>query len=223
MEIERINEGFSKFLEGTIAPEEYTIEDAKEVVADYPIEYLVPDYDLTEIAESLAEELGCKIYSDNGRHYLVKNVKGMPNIDEKSSGLDFSKESNCEAVNSAVELFGERLAHEYGDDFVIVGRMGGYWGLTNPEAQIVVSGKGYEKLAEILLEEYKEKGYTEEDTLGDYLYYNDRHFGELLQEDFENFEFNKEYKENMESLINSIKEEEKQMNSKEYWDSFHLD
>lgn len=225
MKIERINEGLSRFLEETTVPEEYTIEDAKKVVVDYSIDDIIESYDLIDVAEDLARGIDCQIYGERGLtgNCLVKKVKQMPYIDEEKAGLDFGKEEDREKVDEAIRFFVEQIEQKYGDDFVIVGRSGGYWGLSNAEGHIEISEQGYDNLAKMLLDRYNKVDRESYPTLSDVMFVDDRDFGIKLAEDSDNFEFEKDYIEKMQSLIKDIEDEEKQMNSKEYWDSFHLD
>ena len=216
MKIKELNEMIAEALD-----EDYALEDAKEIVADYNIDDLVDFSDLSSVVEDLADAMGCRIYGENGiGDCLVKKVMNMPHIDEQASGLDFSNEVHCEAVDAAVELFAKSLQQDYGDDFVILGRSGGYWGLSDVYGHVEVSEEGYEKLANLLLERFNELDRESYPTLSDVMVVDDRDFGIELAEDSDNFQFSKDYKERMESLIKAIEDEEKAMNTKEYWKPF---
>lgn len=213
----------NKGLNETIAEalNEETIEDAKAIVNDYQIDDIIDYTDLENVAEDLAVSNGYLIYGESGTgDCLVKKVKNMPHIDEQASGLDFSNEEDNEKVQTAIELFARRLEQDYGDDFVIMGRSAGYWGLNDVYSHIEISERGYEKLAELLLNRFNKLDREAYPTLSDVMLVDDRDFGIELVNDSDNFQFTKAYKEKMESLVKDIENEEKAMNTKEYWEQF---
>lgn len=184
-----------------------------------------------ETLKSFAESYGWKLYDG----CLVLNVKDRPYIDEDKAGLDFSKDEDNEKVNDVIEMFSRAMESEFGDDFVILGRSGGYWGFDNYKLE--VTKDGVEKLKNAFPEYVREFYNTLDDedkenfnindegdvehtascilsgTIGDF----DEFVSKNLADDNDAVDIESDIKKNMEELSRLIDEQEEMMNTKEYW------
>ena len=187
--------------------------------------YPYPDLD------DLAKSYGYRAYGSDGRDdALVMNVKGMPDLDLEELGLDYEKDYKL--IQNEIELLADTLSQEF-PGFIILGHMGGYWGLDKLNRNITISDKGYEALeAEVkeLLQDpdlwYKEaleEAKTEDEKDGiiyDCIYENTSDLGYILNDNSDYLDIEPEFLKRMNELKEIILSQEKAMQSKEYWQDF---
>lgn len=230
MDIKKLNETIEKALKEDFSFDEVCKNEFQLYCDKHYID--LNDYipDDVEYLKSVAESYDYKIYDNS----IVLDVKGRPYIDGEKAGLDFYKDEDCKRVQYAVEFFAQDMERIFGDDFVILGRSGGYWGFDNPKLEITAEGienlkdafpefvkKSYDELDE---EDKESFDINNEDDVADIA-------GRILSGtfgDFDEFVYAKltyedidlaaDIKENMETLSNLIDEEEKAMNTKKYWE-----
>lgn len=176
------------------------------------------DYNLEDIEDKLAEKYGYTTYTDTDAA-LVLNVKNRPHIN-----LDVTPEMQ-EIIDINIQDLANTLNDQY-DNFVILGRMGGYWGLSNFRNHIIICQQGIEFLQKEVLTLTKkliDQGEYTEEEIEEYIYdiiveYDDDLFDKLLT-NVDNFDIDDEYKEAMNIISQDIDEVEKILNDKETYNS----
>ena len=212
--IKKLNEALQNFLNEEL---NNSIKDSiKEniilFIKDYGFEDYFTDYDLQDIEQQLADQYGYKLYGEDGSNCLVINVKGRPNI-----SLEVTPEMQQE-IDLKIDGLVDFLREQY-PNFVIVGRMGGYWGLSNFIENINISEQGILKLQnkveEIVQDLIDNKEYTEQEVkedMYDVIHNNKDELIDILIQDVNNFEIVNSYLQDLKDIEESINDVEKQLN-----------
>ena len=179
-----------------------------------------PEYDqIDEIASELAEQIDCLTYGNN----CVINVKGRPEIKfDYKEELGMTSEEFDNVLQDYIQMFADTLDKDF-SGFVIEGRMGGYWGLSDVDTHVILSPLGIENLKEEierLAHNEMTKDYDENLTQEDYQsivdMYNDD-IADFLMQDLGNFQFDSDYVSSLTALKARIDAEEEKMNTPEYY------
>jgi len=205
MKIVEINEKLSKFLE------EESIESlVDEWLEDNSLEDFVDIGTIEESVNELAKSYGYQIYDKN----LVKDVKGRPDLSPEV--MEKISEKGEDVLMDVIEVFANQCSDIY-NNFVICGKSGGYWGLSNVFDNIELTEAFKPHLIELIKENSEEQNYESwEWTLYNYL--DDFQFNMIIQDNPDTIKFKDEYIKEMNNLQKDIDNEEKAMNSLEYWD-----
>ena len=190
--------------------------------------------EIEEFAEDLAEGLGFKSYGDS----CVIDVKGRPRLNFDAG--DIAKKLNLkestvydiehavqEKLDFEIEAFAQDLEQDY-SDFVIEGRMGGYWGLSNFYWNIDISPIGRAQLIkelenayiQLINKEDKSQEQINEDMEDDVQYAYDYFTAEIydtLLEDKSNFKLNADYLFELEQISKRIDEKEAELANIDTW------
>ena len=205
MNIKKLNETLSKMFED----EQEIINVVQEYVSEIP--EVLDSFELSEIQSALCENLDCIIYGENGTNNLVIDVKGRPYIEVEAISDYLATPDGEQAYQFAINSFAQELTNKW-DDFVILGRSGGYWGFE--DVSITLSQEGLQALARLT----KAKADAEyEGSVVDAISENYQDFFTELAEDADNFTFTQELLNKINQLKDLIDEKEKQMNTKEFW------
>ena len=159
-------------------------------------------YDKESVFKDVAEGTKYTVYEDA----LCLNVKGRPDI-----WVDISDDM-LETAGDYIDTYISELAdslHEEDDDFVIYGRMGGYWGYKNFENYITINDKGLKVLKDKVIELMKDEDkadWTPYDIILDYK--------EELADELDGWylTISKDFLKKLEDLSSIIDDEEKKLN-----------
>ncbi len=184
---------------------------------------------LEQIEEPLAENLGYKVYGEDGDNALVIDVKGRPDITNEEVLNLLNEDEN--ALQLAIQDFAQVLDEQI-PNFTIRGRMGGYWGIADLDHNIVITERGKQLMVDKLMELAKNnEADTYEGTLADaeaedriegFLYdlcdnYKDDIYDTLLH-DNEAFAIDPKFLALMKDLEESIDSQEKAWNDLQSWE-----
>ena len=200
----------------------YAIDFVNDVIKEWEPELL--DYiNSMDYIEPLVEANGYKIYDSA----MVLDVKGRPNI--KFDVPRDKEQAFATALNDEIQIFANSL-EEVDEDFVVLGRSGGYWGLNNLSDNIKMSEKGLDTISHKVFEigqteDYKdawdnaiesEDRFELEDVAYNIIQNNLSELSELLKEE-DCLEIKPEFLERMKKISDAIDKKEEEWQSKEFW------
>ena len=187
---------------------------ASDTLGNYELDLLDCINDKDTILQDLAEQTVYTIYDDA----LCINVKGRPYIEVEMTEDEYDK------VNEAIYRLAASL-DKADEDFVVYGRMGGYWGYKGYADNIMINESGFETLKNKLIElvnnedNKPDMDYNkEQDNLDGYIdtfIYDNK---ELLAEeiDADCLSFKSEYLDKLNNLAETIDKAEEAINRKEF-------
>ena len=174
------------------------IDDLKALESDI-IDYI---HDKESVFEDVAEGTKYTVYEDA----LCINVKGRPNINVDIP--DDMLETAGDYIDTYISDLADSL-HKEDDDFVIYGRMGGYWGYKNFENYITINDKGLKVLKDKVIELMKDEDNTDFNSYEIVDYYKEDLADEL---DGRHLSISKDFLKKLEDLSSVIDTNEKIIN-----------
>ena len=211
---------------------ELAIEQIKEWQAEL-LENLQGDWDLID---ELAEINDYRVHDSA----LVIKVKNMPYIKEPllSKITDkFGEDTVGQIIVDEIQVFAADMQSTFGENFVILGRSGGYWGIDGVNRELQITKEGYDKLADKLIEEANNPERDYKEVLEQAIKDEDENeiinvFYTLLQYDLSDFaddlaniengiEIKPSFLEKLRDLKTRIEEKEEEMNTEEFWSKYN--
>lgn len=181
-----------------------------------------------EFVDALEYEIDCdwntveELYNNLGNYKIydnavVINVKGRPYLDFDTSNID------NDYFNNEIQLFADALATKF-PDFVVKGRMGGYWGLDNAKDHVFLNRDKvfnliYDKLNNDILRELNNLEDFHEYDIYDAvqnIFFNKIDLDDIT-ENSEYWEVEPNFIQNLNDLAKDIDNKEAEMNNADYW------